>query len=315
MKAPGRRPCYLDEYTVVLYLDRLTQAICEERPAAPALQFLYGEGVLSRLLGRPCCHLLTRSASFSRCMGWWFRRPQSARLIAPFIQAHGMDAEEFLEPLSSFKSFNDFFIRRLKSEARPLAAGDTTALIPADGRYRFFENIQRTTQWNIKGKSLDLAHLLGDAALAERYVGGSMVVARLAPCDYHRFHFPCDCLAEAPRLINGYRYSVHPLALKYNLQILSSNKRFLTPLVSEAFGTILYIEVGAFAVADTVQTYIPGQLVHKGDEKGFFQFGASCIILLFEPGRIAFDSDLLACRDMEIRCLFGQSMGTASISY
>jgi phosphatidylserine decarboxylase len=185
--------------------------------------------------------------------------------------------------------------------------------LPADARYLVFPDIEKADGFWVKGKKFSLIELLQDKSLAERYKNGSMVISRLCPVDYHRFHFPCDCTPKESQLINGPLFSVNPIALKRNIEILSENKRVLTELNTTNFGNVLYIEVGATYVGSIVQTYIPGQSYAKGDEKGYFSFGGSCLILLFEPGKIVFDQDLInaSLEKVEVRGLLGQSLGQA----
>ena len=139
------------------------------------------------------------------------------------------------------------------------------------------------------------------------------MIARLCPTDYHRFHFSFNCIPDAPRLINGPLYSVNPIALKRNIQILSENKRVITVLNTKNFGSVLSVEVGATYVGSINQTFAPREHYAKGDEKGYFSFGGSTLVLLFEPGRIQFDQDLIDAskRKIEVRGLFGQSLGRA----
>jgi phosphatidylserine decarboxylase len=163
----------------------------------------------------------------------------------------------------------------------------------------------------VKGKKFSLETLLQDSDLAKQYANGSMVIARLCPTDYHRFHFPCNCIPERSYNIAGDLFSVNPLALRKNIHILSQNKRQITILHSKNFGKILFIEVGATYVGSIHQTFVPGEPYAKGDEKGYFSFGGSSLILLFEPNCIQFDQDLIEAsgQRMEIRGLMGQSMG------
>ncbi|MGE4169074.1 MAG: phosphatidylserine decarboxylase [Candidatus Babeliales bacterium] len=153
-----------------------------------------------------------------------------------------------------------------------------------------------------------------NASLAQEFQGGSMVLARLCPSDYHRFHFPCDCLPGPTKLINGWLYSVNPLAVKRNIHSLTQNKRTLCELRTPLFGRVLYMEIGATNVGSIQETYTPNQWQTKGAEKGYFEFGGSALILLFAKNTIQFDSDLLAATEnkLEIRCLLGQSMGKSS---
>ena len=231
--------------------------------------------------------------------------------MRPFIEAFKIDVSEFLDPVDSFQSFNEFFIRKLKPSCRPLANGHDVATLPADGRYLVFPSIQGSDGFFVKGEKFSLEKLLKNPELSKRYEQGSMVLARLCPTDYHRFHFPCNCIPEKSQLMNGPLFSVNPMALKRSIHILSENKRVITPLHTKNFGTILYIEVGATSVGSIQQTFLAGEPYAKGDEKGYFSFGGSCLILLFEPSCIEFDQDLIESSQnkIEMRGYLGQSLG------
>lgn len=297
---------------MIYYIDRLSgEKKIEKIYGGKALSFLFGSSFLNRLLGRPLGHLIARIPFFSRFYGFCQTLPASSAKIAPFIKKYGVDTSEFLEPMEKFRSFNDFFCRKLKPEKRPIAPGNEIAIIPADGRYLFFPSIEKSLPFLIKGRPFSLSGLLNDARLSNEYEKGSMVLGRLCPTDYHRFHFPCRCIPSPARLLNGPLYSVNPIALKYNFKILSENKRMLCELDTEDFGKILFLEIGATNVGSIHQTYTPFSSYEKGDEKGFFSFGGSAILLLFLPNKIIFDADLLAASDqkIEILCSMGQSMG------
>jgi phosphatidylserine decarboxylase len=298
--------------TNIVYIDResgqtFTEKVYKER----ALRLLYGESWLSRLISPWLLPLLSRLPWFSAFYGRLQKHPSSARKISPFIKAFGINTSEFLDPVTHFRSFNDFFIRRLKQEARPIAADPCVAVIPADGRYYFYANIEQCPGFIVKGQKFDLETLLGQPLLAQDYREGSMVMARLCPSDYHRFHFPCDCLPGPTQFINGRLYSVNPLAVKHNIQILTQNKRTLCELSTPLFGRVLYLEIGATTVGSIQETYIPGEWQSKGAEKGYFEFGGSALILLFPKNTIEFEPDLLEATEkgLEIRCLLGQAMG------
>ena len=222
---------------------------------------------------------------FSRFYGYLQKCKWSRRKVLPFIKAYHINTSEFLDPVDSFQSFNDFFIRKVKSSARPFANGNDVAILPADARYFVFNNLSKCDGFLVKGEKFSLQELLKSSTLAHKYHQGSMVIARLCPVDYHRFHFPCNCVPEEAKLINGPLYSVNPMALKNNINILTQNKKMITQLHTKNFGTILYIDVGATYVGSIHQTFTPGEPYAKGDEKGYFSFGGSCLILLFEPFR------------------------------
>lgn len=303
--------------TDILYIDRKTgQQQIEKIYKASALRFLYGESKISRLL-RPCLlPTLAKWPWFSRLYGYLQKRPSSVHKIIPFIQEFDVDSSEFLEPVSTYQSFNDFFIRKLKPEARPIHSDPCTAIIPADGRYYFYPDITSCPGFIVKGQKFELDVLLGNTTLAQEFQGGSMVLARLCPSDYHRFHFPCDCLPGQTELVNGWLYSVNPLAIKKNIHILTQNKRTICELRTPLFGRVIYMEIGATNVGCIQETYTSNQWQAKGNEKGYFEFGGSALILLFAKNTIQFDSDLISATEkgIEIRCLLGQSMGKSLFS-
>lgn len=288
----------------IKYIDRITGNIeLEKVYGSKILKFFYGNSKIGNFL----CVFFAKNPFFSRLYGWLMKRSFSRSRIIPFIKAYQIDTSEFRETPSSFKNFNDFFIRHLKKECRPIHANK--AIIPADGRYFFYQNIETVSEFIVKGQKFCLEKLIADKNLSDKYKGGSMVIARLCPVDYHRYHFPIDCTPSTTKQINGYLYSVNPIAIKQNINIFSENKRMLTKLKSKEFGNILFIEIGAMNVGSIIQTSTPEEEYNKGDEKGYFSFGGSALILLFEKNRIQFDEDLIG-NELEIRCLMGQSMGS-----
>jgi len=300
-----------DLMTDIVYIDRLTKEKKREKIYGGFfINLLYGTGFFSYLSSLLFLPLFARLPFFSYLYGWFQKSSLSRSKIRPFIANYAIDSSEFLEPIESFRSFNDFFIRKLKSSARPLAE---QAILPADGRYLVYPDISQIDGFVVKSKKFQLDTLLQDAQLTQRYQRAGMVIARLCPVDYHRFHFACDCTPEPGRLINGPLYSVNPIALKKNINYLSENKRMMTPLKTQEFGQILYIEVGATYVGSIVQTHTPNQSYAKGAEKGYFEFGGSCLILLFEPNTIRFDQDLIdnSAQFIETRGLLGQSLGSS----
>jgi len=299
--------------STIEFIDRATGKKEQELVYGGAfIRFLYGDTLLSRLIGKPIADLIARMPWISAFYGYLQSRAASAKKIVPFIEKYGVDASEFAMPVSSYQSFNDFFTRKLKPSARPIDSDPETAIIPADGRYLFYQRIDEVDGFVVKGKKFDLATFLGDAELAKEYAKGSMAIARLCPSDYHRYHLPCDCIPGESTLINGWLYSVNPIAIQKNIAIFAENKRTLCILDSERFGKVLFLEIGATFVGAIHETYTLGRLHTKGDEKGYFSFGGSSLILLFPPNSIQFDKDLLAAsaNHVEIKCLMGSSMGT-----
>jgi phosphatidylserine decarboxylase len=258
---------------------------------------IYGEKplrwVYETLPGRAALWLLVRRAVFSRWFGWRMRRPGSRARILPFIGQYGLDAGEFAQEVDTFRSFDDFFSRQLKPSARPVAGGEAVAAFPADGRHLGFQDVSEARTIYAKGQAFDLAAFLGDAALAERYRRGALVCSRLCPVDYHRFHFPVAGRPGEARWINGWLYSVNPVALRSDVRYLWENKRAVVTFDAGPWGQVLLVVVGATNVGSTTFTYRPGDGVDKGAEAGFFSFGGSFVATLFEPGKIRLAEDLL----------------------
>jgi len=288
--------------------DRYTgEIVTEEIYGESFLRWAYEKGA-----GRLTVEAFAKRAWFSRYYGWRMKRAGTREKVSGFLEDYGIDPADFALPVDQFESFNDFFVRRLKPEARPIDPEEGAIVFPADGRHLGFPDLDAVESIYAKGQRFDLAGLLGDTELPERFAGGSAVISRLCPIDYHRFHFCAAGRAGEPRLINGVLYSVNPIALCRNIGILTENKRVLTLLETEHLGTVAILEVGATNVGSIVQTFLPGA-VQKGAEKGYFEFGGSMTILLFEPGRIRLADDLLqqSAAGRELYAKMGDRLGCA----
>src|SRR5690606_34430259 len=144
-----------------------------------------------------------------------------------FIIKYNLNADEFAKSPLAYNSFNEFFHRALKPGARPIVEGEGVAVLPADGRHLAFQDVDAADGFYVKGAKFTLAELLGDAGMAAEFQGGAMVISRLCPVDYHRFHFPVAGVPDEARLVNGYLYSVSPIALRRNVKYLVQNKRMV----------------------------------------------------------------------------------------
>ena len=298
----------------IQYWNRAKQTVETER--------IYGERwlrwVYETSLGRLALWLLVRRALFTWYYGWRMNWRYSAVKILPFIVDYQLDVDEFAKSAFAFKTFNEFFFRALKRGMRPIAPGDHVAVLPADGRHLVFPDVDAAEGFYVKGAKFTVADLLGEKALppeqrvlTDYFAGGSMLISRLAPVDYHRFHFPVAGQVGEARLIKGWLYSVHPIALRRNLRYLVENRRMVTRLDSSQFGTVAMIEIGATNVGRIRQLFVPGRDVAKGEEKGLFAFGGSCVITLFARGCIRFDADLVeqSAQHRETYAKMGERLG------
>lgn len=294
----------------IRYYDRYQKTVETERVFGEKwLRFAY-----ENPLGRAGVWLLARRRFFSTYYGWKMNKRRSALRVLSFISDYDLNVDEFEKSAFDYRTFNEFFYRSLKPECRPIHADVRTAVLPADGRHLAFPNVDTAEGFYVKGAKFTLAELLGDAALAEKFAGGAMLISRLCPVDYHRFHFPVAGQPGAARLIDGWLYSVSPIALRKNIRYLVENKRMVTLIESAEFGQVAMIEVGATNVGSIRQTYVDDRAVAKGEEKGFFAFGGSCVITLFQRGRIRFADDLVrqSANCIETYARMGDVLGTAS---
>ncbi len=291
----------------ITFINRYTGRAEQEKVLGErSLRWVYGTS-----LGRLSLHLLIKRAVFSRLLGYMKDLPSSARGLADFVREYNINMDEAARPLEDYTSFNDFFYRTLKPGARPLCAANEVAF-PADGRHSGWQNAAEMQGVFVKGQKFDLPALLGSDELAEKYAEGSVILSRLCPVDYHRFHFAAGGVPEAPVRIPGPLASVSPYCLRHKLSWLWTNKRELTVIHTPDLGDVLSLAVGATGVGAIFQTYRPGSPVAMGDEQGYFAFGGSTVMTFFEPGRVQLAADLLenTANCTETYARQGDTMGT-----
>ncbi|CAM1501054.1 Fc.00g102160.m01.CDS01 [Cosmosporella sp. VM-42] len=280
----------------ILVQDRMTGQINEEKMSVYVrlgIRLLY-KGLKSRDMENKRIRKLLKSLSIKQ--GKKFDDPASKDEIEKFIEFHALDMSEVLLPIEEFKNFNEFFYRALKPTARPCSAPDIPHVIvsPADCRSVVFNTLTQATKIWVKGREFNMKRLLGDAYPEDvnRFEGGALGIFRLAPQDYHRFHIPVDGVMGKPKTIEGEYYTVNPMAIRSALDVYGENVRVLVPIDSEVHGRVMVVCVGAMMVGSTVITRKEGDRVQRADELGYFKFGGSTILLLFEPGKMRFDDDL-----------------------
>jgi phosphatidylserine decarboxylase len=290
----------------IKFIDRETGNICTETVMGDkALRFAY-----ETLLGKTLWPGMFFSAFPSWLMGKFYDSSLSHKSIAKLAYMPGLHLEEAEKNWQEYRSFNDFFTRRLKSGCRPAAEGEKVLVSPADGRITIYPDMDSRKAISIKGLTRPLEELCCKKLENKAF---HVAVVRLAPVDYHRFHFPCNCsqIAETMRIPGKY-HSVNPIALKTVPDVFAENTRHITSLTSPYFGEFIYIEVGAFGVGSIVQTSRIGKH-QKMDEKGMFKFGGSTVVLIMDAQNMQFDDDLLTNSgnglETMVRC--GQKIGTA----
>jgi len=241
----------------------------------------------------------------SEKMGREYDAPESKAHIQPFIQSFDLQNTlvEMVKPdPSTYATFNEFFAREIKGSARPIdgPGNDFVSSSPADCRLTAFQTIDMATKYWIKGFGFTLSRLLGDEALAQHFDGGSIVIARLAPQDYHRWHAPVTGTVEGIKDIPGAYYTVNPQAINEpgTLDVFCENKRSVMTLKRASTGSsIAIIAVGAMLVGSI--KYVGGidqigSTVRRGQCLGAFYYGGSTVIVLYPKGEIVLDEDLVS---------------------
>ncbi|SUC44061.1 archaetidylserine decarboxylase [Providencia stuartii] len=235
--------------------------------------------------------------------------------IKLFAKAYKVDMSEAQKSeFTAYATFNDFFIRPLKEEARPLVTGKHRLAQPADGAVSQLGSIQDDQIFQAKGHHYTVEALLaGNYQLADKFRGGEFITTYLSPSDYHRVHMPCDGLLTEMIYVPGDLFSVNPLTAANVPNLFARNERLICVFKTDV-GLMVQILVGATIVGsiETVWggcvnqqregvikrwTY-PDQLTEgavflkKGEEMGLFKLG-STVINLFEPNAIRFNASLI----------------------
>ena len=251
----------------IKFIDRKSgKTIIETPPGEGFLKFLY-HNPFGKLAILPIAKRKFLSAWYGKKMD----KPSSVKKIDGFVEQLNINMNEAEKSVSEFTSFNDFFYRKLKPNARPIEKGFVS---PGDGKMLAFENIADIHNFFIKGRKFTLKEFLGNDALAKKHKNSSLIILRLAPNDYHRYHFPYDGTPSKMTKIKGDYFSVSPYALASNFtKVFCENKREYCILFSEEKGEIIVAPVGATMVGSIIETYQPNSKIKKGDEMGYFAFG------------------------------------------
>lgn len=274
--------------------------------------YSYLKWTYSSPVGMKLLELIIKKKIFSKLYGEYCNSRLSKKKIHPFIKNFKINMNESVKNETDFKNFNEFFTRKLKPNARPIEENPNHLISPGDGRISAHQNIDMDNIIQVKGITYKLKDLVSDEVISKKFENGSIITLRLSPVDYHRFHFIDSGFCSTPKTINGNYYSVNPIALVRVPDLFCRNERQWSILHSKNFGDILYVEVGATCVGTIIQTYNPHKYVKKGEEKGFFKFGGSTIILFFEKNKIKIDADILeqTKSGFETKVLMGEKIGS-----
>ena len=246
------------------------------------LSFLY-TNILGRMLLKPLIQ-----PQVSKLAGRYLSSALSKWLIPKFIERNEIDMDIYEE--CDYSSFNDFFTRKIKPDCRPVPEDLDVLISPCDCLATVYP-IQENTTFSIKNTEYTLRSLLRSPRLAKRFRGGYAYVLRLTVEDYHRYLYSVSGKQSKNYHIDGTFHTVNPIANDY-LPIYKENTREYTVIRSKEFGDVLQMEVSALLVGK-ISNHKQSTVVTRGEEKGFFEYGGSTIVVLTQKGRVTPRSDLL----------------------
>ncbi len=254
--------------------------------------------------------------------GHWLHQ----KAIRWFIKHYQVDMSEALNPdITSYQTFNDFFIRHLKEGARPIDANPNSIISPVDGVVSQIGDLNAGQLIQAKGHLYKVSTLFGDDLhRAEPFLAGKFATLYLSPKDYHRVHFPFDATLKEMIYVPGKLFAVKPSAVTSIPRLFAQNER-LVMFFDTAVGPMAMVMVGALIVA-SIATSWQGQLAresekhfwkypnvkvdkvnyNKGDEAGYFKLGSTVILLFADKDKL--DWALGLASDSPIR--LGQTLAT-----
>ncbi len=253
----------------------------------------------------------------------------TTNVIRWFVGRYGVNMAEAANPdIASYQSFNDFFTRPLKIDARPLA--EAAFLCPVDGAISQFGPIERDQIFQAKGHSYSTTALVGgDRELAAKFENGSFATLYLSPRDYHRIHMPCDGKLTRMIYVPGELFSVNPTTARGVPGLFARNERVVCVFES-AFGPFVLTLVGATIVGSMATVWHgminpprPGVIrewrydnnvavnLKKGEEMGRFLLG-STVVMLFPEKALSFNHDWTPTRAIRMGEMMGSQPGFPS---
>jgi phosphatidylserine decarboxylase len=296
-----------DSIKEIRYINRKNGKVeIEKVPGEFWLKWLYYNPV-----GKLALESFVKNKFISEFYGRKMDLNKSADKISDFVKEFNIDLTEAEK--NKFDTFNDFFTRKLKDGVRPISEGEDVLVSPADGKVFYIENLDENSNFFVKGSKFNLKKFIANDKWYDEFIGSSILICRLAPADYHRFHFPLSGYVINEIAVEGDYYSVSPYAVKDNIDIYFKNKRVNSYIESKNFGNIIMSEVGAAMVGGIIETYNRKLPVEKGQEKGYFKFGGSTVVLIFKKENIKIDDDIIgnSQKGLETKVKMGEKIGVS----
>lgn len=267
--------------------------------------------LLKKLYGTVCGRVILKALTapaVSKAAGAFMDSRLSVPLIKRFIKSSGIDTSQYV--MKKFRSYNEFFTRRVKRGMRPIDRMPSHFISPCDSKLTVYK-IGKSSVFRIKGSRYRVSDLIQNDFLAKRYESGYCMIFRLEVDDYHRYCYIDSGTKTENTFINGELHTVNPIALEH-YNIYKRNCREYTVLHTENFGDVVQIEVGAMMVGRIVNRHGAAEVV-RGEEKGKFEFGGSTIVLLVQEDMIRIDDDILrnSAENIETVVKYGEKVASS----
>lgn len=267
--------------------------------------------LLKKLYGTVCGRVILKALTapaVSKVAGAFMDSRLSVPLIKRFIKSSGIDTSQYV--MKKFRSYNEFFTRRVKRGMRPIDRMPSHFISPCDSKLTVYK-IGKSSVFRIKGSRYRVSDLIQNDFLAKRYEGGYCMIFRLEVDDYHRYCYIDSGTKTENTFINGELHTVNPIALEH-YNIYKRNCREYTVLHTENFGDVVQVEVGAMMVGRIVNRHGAAEVV-RGEEKGKFEFGGSTIVLLVQEDMIRIDDDILrnSAENIETVVKYGEKVAAS----
>lgn len=278
--------------------DRSRRALVDEQEVSVgSVKFLYNTRT-----GRILLKTFVYRKPISNLYACYEKSSLSRGKVKKFIRKYNIDTGDCEQV--KYRNFNDFFTRRRVEYVNQTADDELPAI--ADSKLTVYP-LSPDCRFSIKNSSYSVGELLEDEALGHRFDGGLCMIFRLAPNDYHRYVYPDSGTQEALRRIKGVLHSVNPISADHN--VYSRNARRWTMLHTDHFGDIIQMEVGALLVGKIRNHHTEaGVSFNKLEEKGYFEYGGSTVVLLIPRGVVQVDADIMeqSLKGIETKVTIGE---------
>lgn len=281
--------------------DRQKKEFYEEKEfGKELLEFLY-----KKTLGRIILKLFVVTPIYSKIKGKKEKSLKSKKKIQPFIEEYDIDMSKYEE--KEYESFDDFFTRKMKLDKINISKDNNAFIAPCDGKLQVY-SINDALKVEIKGTQYTINELVKDNTISNNYKGGLCLVYRLSVDDYHRYCYVDRGRKIRSKVIKGRLHTVRPIANQY--KVFKENQREYEILEYENIGQTIHMEVGAMQIGKINNYGL--ESFEKGQEKGYFSYGASTIVLLIKKNRVKIDEDIWAIsnEDKEVKIQYGERIGT-----